>query len=109
LFAHHLKAGNKAMACGRTAARPADSQHFVAELVNRLRAPSRPARRVALTTDTRPDPIATTTPGSRCSEAAAPRSARRGDVLLAISTRRQFGNVLDAVQATRTSSACIVA
>ena len=51
LFAQSLKAGNKAMACGNGGS-AADSQHFVAELVNRFERERPPLAAIALSTDT---------------------------------------------------------
>ena len=51
LFAQSLKAGGKALACGNGGS-AADSQHFIAELVNRFERERPPLAGVALTTDT---------------------------------------------------------
>ena len=109
LFAQSLKAGNKAMACGNGGS-AADSQHFVAELVNRFERERPPLAAVALTTDTSTLTSIANDYEYRLVFAKQLRAiGRRGDVLLAISTSGNSGNVLDAVQAAHELGVQVVA
>jgi D-sedoheptulose 7-phosphate isomerase len=99
LFAQSLKAGNKALACGNGGS-AADSQHFVAELINRFERERPPLAAVALTTDTSTlTSIANDYAYQQVFSKQLRAIGRRGDVLLAISTSGNSANVLDAVQA----------
>ena len=109
LFAQSLKAGNKAMACGNGGS-AADSQHFVAELVNRFERERPPLAAVALTTDTSTlTSIANDYAWQQVFSKQLRAIGRRGDVLLAISTSGNSGNVLDAVQAAHELGVQVVA
>jgi D-sedoheptulose 7-phosphate isomerase len=109
LFAQSLKAGNKAMACGNGGS-AADSQHFVAELVNRFERERPPLAAVALTTDTSTlTSIANDYAWQQVFSKQLRAIGRRGDVLLAISTSGNSGNVLDAVQVARELGVQVVA
>jgi D-sedoheptulose 7-phosphate isomerase len=109
LFAQSLKAGNKAMACGNGGS-AADSQHFVAELVNRFERERPPLAAVALTTDTSTlTSIANDYAWQQVFSKQLRAIGRRGDVLLAISTSGNSGNVLEAVQAAHELGVQVVA
>lgn len=109
LFAQSLKAGNKAMACGNGGS-AADSQHFVAELVNRFERERPPLAAVALTTDTSTlTSIANDYAYQQIFSKQVRAIGRRGDVLLAISTSGNSGNVLDAVQVAHELGVQVVA
>jgi len=96
-----LKAGNKVLAFGNGGS-AADSQHFVAELVNRFRfdRPALPA--IALTTDSS---ILTSIANDSDYESVFSRQVEAlgasGDVALAISTSGGSPNVLKAVEVAR--------
>src|SRR5882672_11882573 len=97
LFAQSLKAGNKAMACGNGGS-AADSQHFVAELVNRFERERPPLAAVALTTDTSTlTSIANDYAWQQVFSKQLRALGRRGDVLLAISTSGNSANVMEAL------------
>ena len=109
LFAQSLKAGNKAMACGNGGS-AADSQHFVAELVNRFERERPPLAGVALTTDTSTlTSIANDYSFQQVFAKQVRAIGRRGDVLLAISTSGGSGNVLEALHAAHEAGVHVVA
>jgi len=109
LFARSLKAGGKAMACGNGGS-AADSQHFVAELVNRFERERPPLAAVALTTDTSTLTSIANDYEYRLVFAKQLRAiGRRGDVLLAISTSGNSASVVDAVQAAHELGVQVVA
>lgn len=109
VFARSLKAGNKALACGNGGS-AADSQHFVAELVNRFERERPPLAAVALTTDTSTlTSIANDYAYQQVFSKQLRAIGRRGDVLLAISTSGNSGNVLEAVQAAHELGMQVVA
>ena len=109
LFAQSLKAGNKALACGNGGS-AADSQHFVAELVNRFERERPPLAAVALTTDTSTlTSIANDYAYQQVFSKQLRAIGRRGDVLLAISTSGNSGNVLEALQAAHELGVQVVA
>ena len=109
LFAQSLKAGNKAMACGNGGS-AADSQHFVAELVNRFERERPPLAAVALTTDTSTlTSIANDYTYEQVFSKQLRAIGRRGDVLLAISTSGNSGSVIEAVRAAHEIGVRVVA
>ena len=109
LFAQSLKAGNKALACGNGGS-AADSQHFVAELINRFERERPPLAAVALTTDTSTlTSIANDYAYQQVFSKQLRAIGRKGDVLLAISTSGNSGNVLDAVHAAHELGVQVVA
>ena len=103
-----LAAGGKILACGNGGS-AADSQHFVAELVNRFERERPPLAAVALTTDTSTlTSIANDYAYQQVFSKQVRAIGRRGDVLLAISTSGNSGNVLEAVQAAHEGGVHVV-
>ena len=108
LFAQSLKAGNKALACGNGGS-AADSQHFVAELINRFERERPPLAGIALTTDTSTlTSIANDYAYQQVFSKQVRAIGRKGDVLLAISTSGNSGNVLEAVKAAHETGVHVV-
>ena len=108
LFAQSLKAGGKALACGNGGS-AADSQHFVAELINRFERERPPLAGVALTTDTSTLTSIANDYDYRLVFAKQVRAiGRKGDVLLAISTSGNSGNVVEAIQAAHDAGVHVV-
>jgi D-sedoheptulose 7-phosphate isomerase len=99
LLADSLRAGGKALACGNGGS-AADAQHFAAELVNRFERERAPLPGLALTTDTSTlTSIANDYAYEQVYAKQVRALARPGDVLLAITTSGNSGNVLEAVRA----------
>jgi D-sedoheptulose 7-phosphate isomerase len=97
LFADALRNGGKALACGNGGS-AADAQHFAAELLNRFEIERPPLAAVALTTDTSTlTSIANDYAYQQVFSKQVRALGRRGDVLLAISTSGNSGNVLEAI------------
>src|SRR5690348_11943465 len=87
LLADSLRAGGKALACGNGGS-AADAQHFAAELVNRFERERPPLAAVALTTDTSTlTSIANDYAYTEVFAKQVRALGRRGDALLAISTK----------------------
>ena len=108
LFAQSLKAGGKALACGNGGS-AADSQHFIAELVNRFERERPPLAGIALTTDTSTlTSIANDYAWEQVFSKQIRAIGRKGDVLLAISTSGNSGNVVEAVKAAREAGVHVV-
>ena len=108
-LAQSLKAGGKALACGNGGS-AADAQHFAAELVNRFERERPPLAAVALTTDTSTLTSIANDYDYRLVFAKQLRAiGRRGDVLLAISTSGNSGNVLEAMQVAHELGVHVVA
>ena len=108
LFAQSLKAGGKALACGNGGS-AADSQHFIAELVNRFERERPPLAGVALTTDTSTlTSIANDYAWEQVFSKQIRAIGRKGDVLLAISTSGNSGNVVEAVKAAHEAGVHVV-
>jgi len=104
-----LRAGGKILACGNGGS-ACDSQHIVAELVGRYREERRALPAIALTADT----ATLTALGNdygfeRVFARQVEALARRGDVLLTISTSGNSANVLQAVHAARRLGCTVVA
>ena len=104
-----LANGNKILACGNGGS-AADCQHFAAELVGRFERERLPLPAMALTTDT----SIMTAVGNDYSFAdvyskQVQAFGQAGDVLLAISTSGNSGNVLQAVEAAMERDMRIVA
>ena len=99
LLAQSLQAGGKALACGNGGS-AADAQHFAAELVNRFETERAPLAGIALTTDTSTlTSIANDYAYQQVFSKQVRAIARKGDVLLAISTSGNSGNVIEAMHA----------
>ena len=99
LLAQALKAGGKALACGNGGS-AADAQHFAAELVNRFEVERAPLAGSALTTDTSTlTSIANDYAYQQIFSKQVRAIARKGDVLLAISTSGNSANVIEAIDA----------
>jgi D-sedoheptulose 7-phosphate isomerase len=104
-----LSNGNKILACGNGGS-AADCQHFAAELVGRFERERLPLPALALTTDT----SILTAVGNDYSYAdifskQVQAFGQAGDVLLAISTSGNSGNVVQAVEAALEREMHIVA
>jgi D-sedoheptulose 7-phosphate isomerase len=109
MFAQSLKAGGKVLACGNGGS-AADAQHFAAELVNRFERERPPLAAIALTTDTSTlTSIANDYAWQQVFSKQLRAIGRKGDVLLAISTSGNSGNVLDAVGAAHELGVQVVA
>lgn len=99
LMFNALSNGNKILACGNGGS-AGDSQHFAAELVGRFERERFPLPAIALTTDT----SIITAVGNDYSfneifSKQVQAFGQAGDILLAISTSGNSGNVLAAVEA----------
>ena len=109
MLAASLKNGGKALACGNGGS-AADAQHFAAELVNRFERERAPLAGLALTTDTSTlTSIANDYAYQQVFSKQVRAYARRGDVLLAISTSGNSGNVMEAIQVGHEMGVRIVA
>jgi len=108
-MADALKAGGKVMACGNGGS-AADAQHFAAELLNRFERERPPLAAIALTTDT--STLTSIGNDYRFEDVFAKQVqglARRGDVLLAISTSGNSPNVIEAIRAAQAKGVRVVA
>jgi len=109
LMAESLLADGKILSCGNGGS-AADAQHFAAELVGRFERerPELPA--IALTTDTS---LMTAVANDYSFEQIFAKSVRalgsKGDVLLAISTSGNSGNVIAAIEAAHMREMRVVA
>jgi D-sedoheptulose 7-phosphate isomerase len=109
LMAASLKAGGKILACGNGGS-AADAQHFAAELVNRFERERPPLAGLALTTDSSTlTSIANDYSYDQVFEKQLRALGRKGDVLLAISTSGNSGNVIAAMRAARELGVAMVA
>jgi D-sedoheptulose 7-phosphate isomerase len=109
LLAEALRGGGKALACGNGGS-AADAQHFAAELVNRFEIERAPLAAVALTTDSSTlTSIANDYAYEQVFAKQVRALGRRGDVLLAISTSGNSGNVVEAMRAARELGVRVVA
>lgn len=104
-----LRSGGKILACGNGGS-AADAQHLVAELVGRFREERRALPALTLTADA----ATLTALGNdygfeRVFARQVEALARRGDVLIAISTSGNSPNVLKASQAARTLGCTVIA
>jgi len=101
--------GGKILACGNGGS-AADAQHFAAELVGRFEAERQELAAIALTTDTS---IITAVANDYAFSQIFARQVRAlghaGDVLLAISTSGNSGNVIEAIQAAHDAEMRVVA
>jgi D-sedoheptulose 7-phosphate isomerase len=108
-MAAQLKAGKKVLACGNGGS-AADSQHFAAELTGRYERERPGLAGIALTTDT----SALTAIGNDYSydvifSKQVHALGQPGDILLAISTSGNSGNVIKAIEAAHERQMSVVA
>src|SRR3954471_2367652 len=97
LLGEALRQGGKVLACGNGGS-AADAQHFAAELLNRFEMERPPLAGIALTTDTSTlTSIANDYAYVQVFSKQVRALGRRGDVLLAISTSGNSGNVVEAI------------
>jgi D-sedoheptulose 7-phosphate isomerase len=109
MLAQSLKAGGKALACGNGGS-AADSQHFAAELINRFERERAPLAGIALTTDTSTlTSIANDYAYQQVFSKQVRAIARRGDVLIGISTSGNSGNVMEAIHAAHEMGVKVIA
>jgi D-sedoheptulose 7-phosphate isomerase len=109
LLAESLRLGGKVLACGNGGS-AADSQHFSAEMLNRFERERAPLAAIALTTDTSTlTSIANDYDYNQVFSKQVRALGRRGDVLLAISTSGNSGNVLAAMTVAHEAGLRIVA
>jgi D-sedoheptulose 7-phosphate isomerase len=109
MLAASLKSGGKALACGNGGS-AADAQHFAAELINRFERERAPLAGIALTTDTSTlTSIANDYAYQQVFSKQVRALARRGDVLIAISTSGNSGNVIEAIHAAHELGVRVVA
>jgi D-sedoheptulose 7-phosphate isomerase len=109
LMATALKAGHKIMSCGNGGS-AADSQHFSAELLNRFERERAPLAGIALTTDTSTlTSISNDYDYNEVFSKQVRALGQKGDVLLAISTSGNSGNVMRAMEVAHEKGVHIVA
>jgi D-sedoheptulose 7-phosphate isomerase len=101
--------GGKILACGNGGS-AADAQHFAAELVGRFEAERQELAAISLTTDTS---ILTAVGNDYSFNQIFARQVRAlghaGDVLLAISTSGNSGNVIEAIRSAQEAAMLVVA
>lgn len=96
-----LKKGKKIILCGNGGS-AADSQHIAAEFINRFRRERDPLPAISLTTDTSVlTSISNDYDYSLCFSKQIAALGEKGDILVAISTSGNAGNVLEAVKTAR--------
>lgn len=104
-----LLAGGKVLACGNGGS-AADAQHFAAELIGRFEAERQELAAIALTTDTS---IITAVANDYSFDRIFSKQVRglghAGDVLLAISTSGNSGNVIEAIRAAHEHDMRVIA
>lgn len=109
IMTHSLLADGKVLACGNGGS-AADAQHFSAELVGRFEIDRHALPAIALTTDTS---ILTAVGNDYHFDEIFARQVRAlgrpGDVLLAISTSGNSGNVLEAIKAAHEQDMHVIA
>ncbi len=104
-----LDSGNKVLSCGNGGS-AGDAQHFSSELLNRFETERRGLAAVALTTDSSTlTSIANDYDYGRIFSRQLEALGRNGDVLLAISTSGNSGNVVEAVRTARGNSIHVIA
>lgn len=104
-----LRAGNKVLACGNGGS-AADAQHFAAELTGRYERERPGLAGIALTTDTSAlTAIANDYSYEQVFSKQVQALVRPGDLLLAISTSGNSGNVNRAIEAAHAGGAGIIA
>jgi D-sedoheptulose 7-phosphate isomerase len=101
--------GGKILACGNGGS-AADAQHFAAELIGRFEAERQELAAIALTTDSS---ILTAVANDYSFNQVFARQVRglghAGDVLLAISTSGNSGNVIEAIRAAHEADMRVIA
>ncbi len=101
--------GGKILACGNGGS-AADAQHFAAELVGRFEAERQELAAIALTTDTS---IITAIGNDYSFNQIFAKQVRAfghaGDILLAISTSGNSGNVIEAIRAAHDADMTVIA
>ena len=101
--------GGKILACGNGGS-AADAQHFAAELVGRFEAERQELAAIALTTDSS---ILTAVANDYAFNQIFSRQVRAlghaGDILLAISTSGNSGNVIEAIRAAHDAGMRVIA
>ena len=101
--------GGKTLACGNGGS-AADAQHFAAELVGRFETERQELAAIALTTDTS---ILTAVGNDYSFNQIFARQVRAigqaGDVLLAISTSGNSGNVIEAIRSAHEAAMLVIA
>jgi len=106
---HSLINGGKILACGNGGS-AGDAQHFAAELIGRFEAERQELAAIALTTDSS---ILTAVGNDYSFNQIFSRQVRglghAGDVLLAISTSGNSGNVIEAIRAAHEAEMRVVA
>lgn len=106
---HCLVSGGKILACGNGGS-AADAQHFAAELVGRFEAERQELAAIALTTDTS---IITAIANDYSFSQIFARQVRAlghaDDVLIAISTSGNSGNIIEAIHAGQEAGMRIIA
>ena len=104
-----LLAGGKIMACGNGGS-AGDAQHFAAELIGRFEAERQELAAIALTTDSS---ILTAVANDYSFNQVFAKQVRglghAGDVLLAISTSGNSGNVIEAIKAAHEHEIRVIA
>lgn len=109
ILTHSLLNGGKILACGNGGS-AADAQHFAAELVGRFEAERQELAAIALTTDSS---ILTAVGNDYAFNQIFSRQVRAlghaGDVLIAISTSGNSGNVIEAIRAAHEHDMRVVA
>lgn len=109
LLTGSLLSGGKILACGNGGS-AADAQHFAAELVGRFEAERQELAAIALTTDSS---ILTAVGNDYAFDHIFSRQVRAlghaGDVLIAISTSGNSGNVIEAIRAAQEADMRVVA
>ncbi|HER20389.1 MAG TPA: phosphoheptose isomerase [Chromatiales bacterium] len=104
-----LRSGGKVLSCGNGGS-AADSQHFSSELVNRFEKDRRALPAVALTTDSSNiTSIANDFEYDRIFSRQVEALGTEGDVLLAISTSGNSGNVIRAIEVAHERDMRVVA
>ena len=109
LMADCLQADGKIMACGNGGS-AGDSQHFSAELLNRIERERAPLAALALSTDT--STLTSIANDYRYEEVFSKQVqalGRKGDVLLAISTSGNSPNVIEAIKVAHAKGIRVVA
>ena len=109
LMAKQLTAGNKILSCGNGGS-AGDAQHFSSELVNRFERERPALAALALTTETSTlTAIANDYSYERLYSRQVEALGKPGDILLAISTSGNSGNIIAAIKAAQALNMPVVA